>query len=252
MWALVPLLSALAIVPALMAGMLSTRQDAVYAARADVVYSLQANATSDDNLRTDRRLSTQLTLLRSRGLLDPAAQLLGMTSEELRKNFSVSLVDNSEVFRLEAKAPTRGEAMKRVAAIANLYIERDRQGSDVRKTYLNEQLDALTTEQQSLSARLASLKPSAVDDPVNSEIDVVTDQLLTIDESRVELARELSELEFRQRTGGAVSLLGQPYALDDKVSPKPLLAVIAGLSAGLALAAAVGSYIIWRARRTFL
>ena len=55
-----------------------------YAARAEIQYSL-SQAMPNELLREDRRLTTQLVLLRSRVVLGPVASANGMTPEDLAK-----------------------------------------------------------------------------------------------------------------------------------------------------------------------
>ena len=80
-----------------------------YAARAEIQYNL-SQSVPNELLREDRTLTTQLVLLRSRDVLGPVAAENGMRPEDLAKDVSAKVVNNSEIIEVEVRDRTREQA----------------------------------------------------------------------------------------------------------------------------------------------
>jgi hypothetical protein len=92
-----------------------------YAARAEILYSLDQPAATDV-YRDDVRLNTQVVLLRSRAVLGSVAAGNGMTPEDLAKNISAKVVGNSEVIEVELRDRTREHAMTLLTGALDRYL----------------------------------------------------------------------------------------------------------------------------------
>ncbi|MGH3610515.1 MAG: hypothetical protein ACRDRD_20870, partial [Pseudonocardiaceae bacterium] len=68
-----------------------------YGARAEILYSIGQDPQDGDPLKQDRELSTQLVYLTSRAVLNPVAQKQGRQFDDLAKDVSVQVLNNSEV-----------------------------------------------------------------------------------------------------------------------------------------------------------
>jgi capsular polysaccharide biosynthesis protein len=268
LWIIIAIGSIMAGLPAVIAGMLATRQTPVYAARADLQYRIEGPVSSD-NLRTDRRLSTQLVALTSRALLEPIAKRSGVSFDTLRKATTARIVDNSEIIRIEVHNPSRTVAAAQAQEIANAYLTSVRAEFDTRKVSLEKSIAGLVAEQDALTAKVlaignttdaanaaaiaaaaVALPPGApVTVPASPEIALLQDRYRAIEAQRLSDRSELDDLNYRIQVGGPAVLVGEPYAVTDQVSPKPVQAEIAGGLVGLTLAATTVSLYIWWRRR---
>ena len=73
-------------------------------------------------LREDRRLSTQLVTIRSRSVLGPVALTYDLDVDDLRDDVSASVIDNSEIIRVEVRDEDPIVALGLVNAIAAAYL----------------------------------------------------------------------------------------------------------------------------------
>jgi hypothetical protein len=271
LWIIIAIGSIMAGLPAVIAGMLATRQTPVYAARADLQYRIDGPVSSD-NLRTDRRLSTQLVALTSRALLEPIAKRSGVSFDALRKVTTAEIVNNSEIIRIEVQNPSRTVAVAQAQEIANAYLASARVDFDTRKVSLEKSIAGLAAEQDALTAKVVAIgkatddanaiaiavvqlssipgaTATAVTVPASPEIALLQDRYRAIEAQRLDSRAQLDDLNYRILTGGPAVLVGEPYSVTDQVSPKPVQAEIAGGLVGLTLAATTVSLYIWWRRR---
>ena len=100
-------------------------------------------------LREDRRLTTQLVLLRSRVVLGPVASDNGMTPEDLAKNVSADVVNNSEIIEVEVRDRTRQRAQMLLTSIIAQYLTLANSDSqDPVRSYLESQLSEVRKQLQ--------------------------------------------------------------------------------------------------------
>ena len=90
-----------------------------YGARSEIVYPLTSLNPSGDTLRTDRILATQLVAIKSRQVLTPVARDFHMTADALSKKIVASVLQNSEVIRIEADDASQAKAL----AISTLTVQ---------------------------------------------------------------------------------------------------------------------------------
>jgi hypothetical protein len=258
LWIVIAIGSIMAGLPAVLAGMIASRQTPVYAARADVQFRIDGPVSSD-NLRTDRRLSTQLVSITSRALLEPIAKERGLTYDVLRKATSTSIVDNSEVIRIEVRNTDRAKALSTVQAVVDAYLKRARGEFEVRRASLEKQVNVLVGEQQVVTDRVlalgraaetaAAVAPPGTTPVVSPELVLLQERDRSLEAQRLALRTQLNDLEYRIQTGGPAVMIGDPYGVNEQISPKPVLAEIAGGLVGLTLAATTVSLYIWWRRR---
>jgi len=203
-----------------------------YGARSEIVYPLTSLNPSGDTLRTDRILATQLVAIKSRQVLTPVATDFKMTADALSKKIVASVLQNSEVIRIEADDASQAKALKIVTAVANQYIKTAsaNSGNSVAEGLLQGQIKGLTATINSLNAQLNSASS-------REQLQLQT-QLSNANTQLNNANSQLSQLEVSDAQTPKLNQLTQPYAAG-KVAPKPMRAGIAGVLAGMLIAAGV-------------
>lgn len=215
-----------------------------YGARSEIVYPLGTANPSGDTLRTDRVLATQLVAIKSRQVLTPVAVKFHMTADDLSKKIVASVLADSEVIRIEADDASQAKALAIVTAVSKAYLTNTALTDpnvavagllQSRINGLDGQRDAKTRELTGLtSAREASLNPntpSVAELQAQSELDGLNNQING-------LQTQLDAATIAEKSGQKVQQLTVPYAAG-KVAPKPMRAGIAGVLAGMMIAAGV-------------
>ena len=72
-----------------------------YAARTEIYYPLSGTDPAGSSLRVDRGLSTQMVAMEGHAVLDPVAARYHMSYDALAKKEIVTLLQDSEVIRIE-------------------------------------------------------------------------------------------------------------------------------------------------------
>jgi uncharacterized protein involved in exopolysaccharide biosynthesis len=207
-----------------------------YAARAEIQYSL-SGAQPNDVLREDRKLGSQVVLLRSRAVLGDIAFQNGMTPEELAENVSANLVENSDFIEIELRDGTPERAQALLTAVIDRYLaESNANWQDPVSSYLEFQLGRVRNQMQvpGLSAEDAA-------------------RLAQLERLLVDL---LGQLEQGPPTGVESSpappaqVLTEPYPVAGQVSPNPLLAAAAGAATAAVVAALVVLLVVRRRLRS--
>ena len=214
-----------------------------YGARAEIFYPISQDRGGDP-LRQDRELSTQLVFLKSRAVLGPVAQKQGRQFEDLDKDVSVKVLENSEVIQVEAHGSTELAAMQTLQAMMDGYLALAGQPSGVARNLETQLADARQNTAQ-LQTRVQELTTAVL---------AGTATQVTLDEARAQLAASLDREKVIQARIDEVTLTGQvgpdaqlltpPYSLPDPVNPQPLIAAGTGALVGLLVAggmAAVGA-----------
>jgi capsular polysaccharide biosynthesis protein len=113
-----------------------------YGARADILYSVGQDPQGGDPLKQDRELSTQLVYLTSRAVLGPVAQKQGREFDDLAKDVSVQVLNNSEVIEVEADGATRQSALQTLQAVVTGYMTLISQPTGVSRNLHNQLADS--------------------------------------------------------------------------------------------------------------
>jgi capsular polysaccharide biosynthesis protein len=204
-----------------------------YGARSEVVYPLTSLNPSGDTLRTDRILATQLVAIKSRQVLTPVAADFHMTADALSKKIVASVLQNSEVIRIEADDASQAKALAMVTAVAKQYIKTaSASGSNAAaELLLKGQIDTLNATVNGLTARLSAATTSRDQAQLQTQLSNASTQLNSA-------SAQLSNLEVLDAQTPKLTQLTQPYTAG-KVAPKPMRAGIAGVLAGMLIAAGV-------------
>lgn len=192
-----------------------------YAARADVLYTVTREQPTGF-LRQDRNISTQLVMLQSRTVLGPVADEWDVPVDEVAAALTASVVEESEVIsvQLTDSDPERAEDMLGTVIARYLEVSPNDTRADVRN-YLNLELATVV-------ARIEAVPPAIA----NRE-----GVLAPLVDREQWLRTRLDELQLTDLAGPAAEVLVQPYVANDPVSPRPLVATVAGAMAGLVVAA---------------
>jgi uncharacterized protein involved in exopolysaccharide biosynthesis len=208
-----------------------------YAARAQLQYSL-SEATPNELLRNDRKLTTQLVLLRSRIVLAPVASDNGMTPDDLANEVSAEVVDGSEIIDVEVRDPTRERAQTLLTGIVAQYLrEANRDWQDPVLSYLESQLSEV---QKNLRAPNV---PAGVAVGLAQQEQVLTGL-------RDARQRQMSNNHDSSSSGPPARVVTPPYPVAEKVSPRPLFAIATGAATALVVAAFVVLLLVRRRLRS--
>ncbi|MDQ3761994.1 MAG: Wzz/FepE/Etk N-terminal domain-containing protein [Actinomycetota bacterium] len=209
-----------------------------YGARAEILYPLDQDQQGGDPLRQDRRLSTQLVLLKSRAVLGPVAQKQGRQFEDLDEDISVKVLENSEVIQVEAHGSTELDALQTLQAIMDGYLALDQhtgvarnldtQLADARQNtaQLQIQVQQLTTAVLAGTATQASLNEARA-------------QLTASLDREKAIQARIDEVKLTGQVGPDARVLTPPYSLPNLVSPQPLIAAGTGALVGTIVAGAM-------------
>ncbi len=194
-------------------------------------------------LRQDRALSTQLVKIKSREILTPIARANHVSVDALASKVHPSVLEESEVLRIEVDDKSRARAQAMVGAITDAYLKVARQDSldDVLKARTQD-LDEVNRQINDLNAQLGNAATSAQQAAVQS-------QLSNLDDRKTSLQSTIDELTTEQAERPTIEQITQPYLLDSPVSPKPMKAAVAGGLAGFALVAVAAMFLAAAAPR---
>jgi capsular polysaccharide biosynthesis protein len=216
----------------------------LYAARADLLVEL--GQVSDTN-EAERLLTTQVVVIEGPGVLEPAAETLGLSRQGLDAAVSASLVEGSQVIRVEATDRSADQALRMTTAVVDQYASAPSESPlEETRAFVEEELDAVTAAITRLQAQLDQERAAASPDPnadrtLNSQIQAQTQRQASLQNELLQL-----ELQDRQTTQHA-RVIAPPAALDEPVAPTPERAAALGLIAGLILAAGIVA-LGWRLR----
>jgi capsular polysaccharide biosynthesis protein len=215
-----------------------------YGARTEIVYPITIDNPSGNTLRQDRVLSTQLVAIKSRAVLSAVAPTFHMTAEQLSKKIVASVLQDSEVIRIEADDASQAKALDIVSAVSKEYIKNNASVNPNKAaedqlarsiatytgtiTTLNNRLNIATQNRQ------AGSNPN---NPSSDELQLQT-QLALANTQLANATSQLNQLSVNDAQAPKLQLLTEPYAAG-KVAPKPMRAGIAGVLAGMMIAAGV-------------
>ena len=207
-----------------------------YGARAEILYSASQPQQGGDPLQQDRQLSTQLVLLKSRAVLGPVAQKQGRRYEDLDKDVSVSILENSNVIQVEARASTEPVALQTLQAVTTGYLALSGQPSGVARN-LSAQLAEARQNTAQLQARIPPLVSAVLaGTATQTSLDDARAQLAASQAREKALQARIDEITLTGQSGPPAQLLTPPYSLPDPVSPRPPIAAGIGALVGAIVA----------------
>ncbi len=211
---------------------------AEYGARSEVYFQLD-NSLPSGFLRTDRALASQLVAITSRQTLAPVAQRNGLSVKALSAKVHASVLEDSEVLRIEVDDASRDRAKALVGAITAEYLKNARVDRFAKQvTLLQDEIAALDNQVQDLQSQ-AAVPGSAAETRIQNQIQSVISD-------RSDRSDQLTQVKLEQADQPRIDQLTQPYLLDGAVSPKPLRAAIAGALASLAVVGLAATFLIRR------
>lgn len=194
----------------------------LYTARTEIYFHLRVeNATYF--MRTDANLADQTELLTDHSVLGPVAAANGMTVDDLAKEVSATIVDNSELIRLDVLNPDRNTGVVLARAIAKQYLTV--LGSLSPTVGIQKQIDAAR-------ASLSTATPAAA---------AATRARIGLLQGQIDIAN----------TARNTAQIAEPaYSVSSPASPNRSLAVRVGAVVGAILAALVCTILFrrWTAR----
>jgi uncharacterized protein involved in exopolysaccharide biosynthesis len=207
-----------------------------YAARAQVEYSLRT-AVPNELLREDRRLETQLVLLRSGIVLAPVASDNGMTPEDLANEVSAEVVNGSEIIEVQVRDRTRERAQKLLTGVVAQYVR------DANSDWQDPVLSYLESRLSEVQKKLRAPDVSQRDASGLAQQEQV---LIGLRDAR---QSQLSTNRDSPSSGPPARIVVPPYSVG-KVSPRPLRAIGAGAATALVVAAFVVLFVARRRLRS--
>jgi len=225
-----------------------------YGARTEIYFPLNQQLASGSFLREDRSLSTQLVAMTSHAVLDPVAQRFHLSYNSLAKKVLVSVVQASEVIRIEVDDPSPAQAQALDTAIAASYLKTQPDPNITTENYLNgrvsalnTQLGTLTTQFNSLEQRRQNSTTAANPNPAESPTELaVASEISSINNQVSSLQSRLDTVTVNELQQPHVQQLTKPYLLSGPVAPKPMRVALAGALAGIMLAAIAVAFLFRR------
>jgi uncharacterized protein involved in exopolysaccharide biosynthesis len=209
-----------------------------YGARAEILYSAGQDPQGDP-LKQDRELSTQLVYLTSRAVLGPVAQKQGRQFDDLAKEVSVQVLNNSEVIEVEVDGATRPAALQTLQAVMTGYMTLISQPTGVSRNLHNQLADAHANTLQ-LQQRVPQLVTAVLaGTATQASLDDARAQLTASSGLEKALQARIDELDLTGQQGPGAQILTQPYSIPDPVFPQPLVSAGLGGLVGLIVAGVV-------------
>lgn len=209
-----------------------------YGASAEIRYSISQDPQNDP-LKQDRELSTQLVYLTSRAVLGPVARKQGREFDDLAKDVSVQVVDNSEVIEVEAYGATKLVALQTLQAIVTGYLTFISQPTGTSRN-LHAQLADAHTNTTGLQTRVQQLTSAVLaGTATQASLDDARTQLTASLAMEKAIQARIDELELTGQQGPNAQILTPPYSMPDPVFPQPLVAAGIGALVGMIVAGAV-------------
>lgn len=209
-----------------------------YGARSEILYSVSQDPQGDP-LKQDRELSTQLVYLTSPAVLGPVAKKQGRQFDDLAKDVSVQVLNNSEVIQVEADGPTKAAALQTLQAIVAEYLTLTSQPTGA-SFNLHTQLADAQTKTAGLQTRVQQLIPAVLaGTATQASLDDARAQLTASLDLEKAIQGRIDELDLTGQQGPDAQVLTQPYSMPEAVFPQPLIAAGAGALVGVLVAAVV-------------
>ncbi len=243
-WSLQRLLTVAATVlllTVLSAYFVSALQPTVYAAEADVLFSVTGSSQEGE-----RQLATQEVLLSSRGVLSPVAERFDVPLPELTRSQDVEQLAGSQVLRTRIRNNEPELAVRLAQGVAESYVasvstgvtdlgaEQERRLRDeitdlsVRAAAGRARLDEIAAARAGAAASPGGLAVTAEERNLQVEDTALTQRVSA-------LQSELTQILVQRETATPAEILTPAYLLDQPVGPRPVRAAAAGAMLGLVL-----------------
>ncbi|MDQ2789840.1 MAG: hypothetical protein M3Y73_09070 [Actinomycetota bacterium] len=206
-----------------------------YGASAEILYPISQDPQNDP-LKQDRELSTQLVYLTSRAVLGPVAKKQGRQFDDLAKDVSAQVLNNSEVIEVDAYGSTKLVALQTLQAVVNEYLTLSSQPTGTSHN-LDIQLADAHTNTTRLQTQVQQLTTAVLGGTATQA---------TLDDARAQLTASLAmekaiqaridQLDLTGQQGTNAQILTPPYSLPDTVFPQPLIAAGTGGLVGVIVA----------------
>ncbi|MGO9873993.1 MAG: hypothetical protein ACLPVY_09360 [Acidimicrobiia bacterium] len=225
-----------------------------YGARTEIYYPLNEQLASGSFLREDRNLSSQLVEMTSHEVLDPVSAQYHISYNTLESKELVSVLQASEVIRIEVDDPSPSRALALDAAIGAGYMKTQADEDLVTESYLNgrinsvnQQLATLTSEFNADEARRQNSATVADPNPAESPAELNIQSQISSDTNEIQtLHGQLDTVTIDELNQPHVTQITKPYLLTSPVAPKPLRVALAGALAGIMLAAIAVGFLLRR------
>jgi uncharacterized protein involved in exopolysaccharide biosynthesis len=242
-WALLLLAVAVVVVCAATAWSVSARTTMVYAADAELLVPVRADGEPQD---IERELATQTVVIDGPGVLQPAAEELGMAPDDLDDAISTSVVEGSQIIRVRARGANGDEAVRRLEEVLRAYTSVDVSSSQTEAhRFIDDQVRTVNDEQARLQQELDAVRrlPAPGDPARDREL---TEQMQVRTQRLTTLQDQLLQIELQNLQSNAARVISPPTAKDQPIEPMPVRSAALGALAGLVLAAgllAVGRWL---------
>lgn len=218
-----------------MAWFVSTRSPDVYGAEAELMVPVRNDGQPRD---VERELGTQMAIIDGPGVLQPAAERLGLQPQQLDKSVSASVVDGTQIIRVRATGADRDEAVRILDGVVEEYTAGSTAGGqDDARRYLEEQLTSVSDELAQLQRALDAHRRQAVVDPARDR--ELSAQIASRSQRQTALQDQLLQMELEDLQAGSATVVSSPRALVDRVAPQPVRSAAMGSLAGLVLATGI-------------
>lgn len=225
-----------------------------YGARTEIYYPLNEQLASGSFLREDRNLSSQIVEMTSHEVLDPVAAQYHIGYSTLSGKEVVSVLQASEVIRIEVDDPSPSRALALDAAIGAGYMKTQADEDLATEAYLNgrinsvnQQLSTLTSQFNAQEARRQAGATVADPNPAESPAELNIQSQISSDTNEIQtLHGQLDTVTINDLNQPHVTQITKPYLLTSPVAPKPLRVALAGALAGIMLAAIAVGFLLRR------
>lgn len=202
------------------------------AARAELIYPITQEQPTGF-LREDRNMTTQLVLIQSRPVLNGVALEHGRSVEDLQRQLSATVLDDSEIIELEVTDRSPEQALLILQAVVDSYLEFNQSSRPLLRERLEAEVAALNTELATAQSELANQQELVSDGTEHAATLVPLQETVQEQQSRLrQLQAQLDSINFAP----VAQLLTAPYAAG-VVHPQPALAAATGGLVGVLLAA---------------
>jgi capsular polysaccharide biosynthesis protein len=233
--------------------LVSSLAPTVHGARSEIVYHLESTQSADF-LRTDRQHTTQLVLIKSRAVLAPVAASAHLSFDELSHKVSASMVDDSEVIRIQVDDGSATRAKSLATAISSRYLDLARRNAGDGTSTIDHEISEVDAQRQDVEDEISRLEqrrflasldgdkvpaPSDHERSLNKELNDLLDQ-------RQQLVSQQNDQSIRRVDAPTIERVDAPYVLQDPVSPRPGRAALLGAVAALLVAVLLVAFLTRR------
>lgn len=236
--ALAAAVAALIVLPALAAYLWSGSSPEVWAARAEVLFT---GGDTQVAQRAEQQTATQVVVLGSRSVLQPAAEALGRDVTALEDALDVEQVEDSEVLRVTVVDPDPDAARQAAQAVVDQYVTMvggPAGGDAAQLELLQADLTQTDTRNREVNDRLAAIAEPSPPAGVLAEQGRLENEARVLGQRIADLQDRITQLRLTDLdTSPPSRVLTPAYVLDDPVAPQPWRAAAAAAVVGTVVAA---------------